>query len=63
MKVKKKQTAKQIVEAGKKWKLLFEVDAEVAVKLIFEHNNSPTGTQFAYLVNKHLKKAYNIKTK
>lgn len=49
------------INSGKPWTFHFEIDKDVALKLIDEKDNSPTGAEFGKLINARLRKSYGIK--
>lgn len=51
---------KQKLAEGKPWVVHFEVDPEVAVKLIKEKEESATGAEYNKLINARLAKGYGI---
>lgn len=51
------------IKNGKPWTLHFEVDPDVAAKLVEEKINNPFGAEFGKLINENLRKVYGIKKK
>lgn len=48
------------IKAGKPWTMHFDIDPDVAEKLIEEKKISPPGTQYQYLINKSLRSGYGL---
>lgn len=60
-KKKKYRSIKDKLNAGENWDLHLHIDHVIAVKIVEEQESSTPGTEYQFLINRALRKAYSIK--
>lgn len=58
---KKYRTVEDKITNGEDWDLHIRIDHSVAIKIVDEQKKSTPGTEYQFLINRALKKAYKIK--